>query len=534
MSAVVAISAFGSPVYGKCARETILSVLEHTSFDVFVTCDQHTASQIPEHPRVVTYETFTHFTRQSDPYLAKFTSWQKCLEGGNHELIIHLDVDAVIVKPISEVDVEAALGDKEIAMIEQSVIIGTDHDREFFYEHFLNNAKLALTPDLRPPSLEEFRHYNSGVVVFRRAELERFLYWINDQYFIEHHREPFAGRMIADQEFLQVWCNVVHRNVCAELPPDWNHCWLWDEEFPHPNARILHFSNFTYGPPETLPLDLHEAWTGIYQRTLTETRISFIVVTYNSAAVLGDCLRLLQRFPNGEIIVVDNNSADDSADIAERLEVKVVRNAENLGFAQAANQGAGLASHETLCFLNPDALLTLHATRLAVEEISPGKMLVPNFVHGDGSTANGVQFGYTRLKLFRDVVSQVRLPIVGNIIEKRSHDRSWQWPIAACLFVTATDFEKLNGFNEDYFLYMEDVDFGYRASQSGISAQALPAVVSHLSSLGSSITPEEREKLLADARIQFARNMYGSLFAGLLRVSRALAIHMRRSVRRIR
>lgn len=531
---MVAITAFGSPLYGECARETIFSVLEHTSFDVFVSCDQFTVSEIPKHPRVVTCETVTHFTRQSDPYLAKFASWQKCLESGNHEFIIHIDVDAVIVNPICEGDVVDALGNKQMAMIEQSVIIGTDHDREFFYEHFLNNAKSALTPDLRSPSLEEFRHYNSGVVVFRRDELERFLYWVNDQHFIEHHREPFAGRMIADQEFLQVWCNVVHRNACAELPPDWNHCWLWDEEFPHPKARIMHFSNFTYGPPETLPLDLHEAWTGIYQRTLSETRISFIVVAYNSVAVLGDCLRLLQRYPNGEIVLVDNNSTDDSALIAERLEIKVVRNAKNLGFAQAANQGARLASHEILCFLNPDALLTLHATRMAVEEISPGKMLVPNFVHIDGSTVNGVQFGYTRLKLFRDLVSQGKLPIVGKIIEKRSHDRSWQWPIAACLFVTANDFERLNGFNEDYFLYMEDVDFGFRASQFGISAQALPAVVSHLSSLGSSITPEEREKLLADARIQFARNMYGSLFAGLLRVSRTLAINMRRSVRRIR
>lgn len=530
MSTVVAITAIGSPIYGQCARETVLSVLENTPFDVFITCDQSTIDFIPSHERVQQHVVVPTIEQSADPYLFKFETLKTCLEKNHHEFVIHIDVDAVVVRPIREQDVVNALGTKSMAMIEQSVIIGTDYGRPFFYKHFIDHAMAGLTPNLPPPDFEEFRHYNSGVVIFTRDELERVLYWVNDPYF-HNRRHSYAGRMIADQDFLQVWSNVVHRGHCAQLGPEWNHCWLWDENFPQDSAKILHFSNFTYGPNTSLPEDLRDARTGQLQSLTSSAALTFVVVTHNSAEVLGDCLRPLQRFTESEIIVVDNNSADDSAEVATRLGAKVVINSENLGFARAVNQGVKLASHNVVCLVNPDAYVSVRAVRLAIEQLTPGTMLVPDFVHGDGSTAHGVQSGYNRRKLFADLVSKGFIGLVNKVLRSEGGNRTWQWPIAACLFFTVEDWEKLGGLNERYFLYMEDADLGLRAFQLGIKIESIPTVIFHNSRTGSQISDSHREKFLTEARLQFARENYGHAFSSFLRVSRTLAIRLRQLLR---
>jgi len=89
--------------------------------------------------------------------------------------------------------------------------------------------------------------------------------------------------------------------------------------------------------------------------------VSVTIVTYNSGRFIKRCLEsvLAQRYPNKEVIVIDNASTDGTIDILEQFEdrCQVVYNEENVGFAAAQNQAISLASGYWVLTLNPDVLL---------------------------------------------------------------------------------------------------------------------------------------------------------------------------------
>src|SRR3989441_5806399 len=89
--------------------------------------------------------------------------------------------------------------------------------------------------------------------------------------------------------------------------------------------------------------------------------VSVTIVTYNSGRFIKRCLEsvLAQKYPYQEIIVIDNNSTDGTADILEQFEDRctIVYNEENIGFAAAQNQAIALSSGDWVLTLNPDVLL---------------------------------------------------------------------------------------------------------------------------------------------------------------------------------
>src|SRR5678816_1840323 len=89
--------------------------------------------------------------------------------------------------------------------------------------------------------------------------------------------------------------------------------------------------------------------------------VSVTIVTYNSGRFIKRCLEsvLAQKYPDREIIVIDNNSTDGTVDILEQFEDRctVVYNDENSGFAAAQNQAIKLSSGDWVLTLNPDVLL---------------------------------------------------------------------------------------------------------------------------------------------------------------------------------
>jgi len=89
-------------------------------------------------------------------------------------------------------------------------------------------------------------------------------------------------------------------------------------------------------------------------------RVSAIIVSYNRSANLRRAIEALldSDYPNLEVIVVDNASSDDAPDVAASYpSIKLVRNAENLGFAQGNNQGLALATGEYIALVNNDAVV---------------------------------------------------------------------------------------------------------------------------------------------------------------------------------
>jgi GT2 family glycosyltransferase len=203
---------------------------------------------------------------------------------------------------------------------------------------------------------------------------------------------------------------------------------------------------------------------------------TIVIVNYNGRGILGACLDgcEAQTGCTVETVVVDNDSADGSWDEAEgRAGVRLVRNAENVGFGRACNQGAALGSGRHVVFLNFDS----------VPEPDWCARLVT--AADSDSTAGGVQ-GLILIDPDGEVMT------AGN----RVHYLGFSWaPIGepprepgvheittgcgASLLVPRARFEEAGGFWDALFLYHEDLDLCWRLRTLGYRILCEPRAISH-------------------------------------------------------
>jgi len=241
--------------------------------------------------------------------------------------------------------------------------------------------------------------------------------------------------------------------------------------------------------------------------------IAIVLVTHESAAVIGSCLAALAGIGNLEVQLVDNASTDATVAIARRWGPRVTVLDRNRGFAAAANTGARLAGADHLCFLNPDCVLTIEAVSAArtAWRARPDAVLVPDF-RQCGTLVAGRQPGYSRAKLLADLLEmRAALPRVRARLLRRPayHDHRWHWPLGACVFVPRPVFDAIGGFDERYFLYMEDCALGAAIHAAGGEVVSLPVVLEHIGNGSSAISAERRLMLLESARLQWAAVHYG-------------------------
>jgi GT2 family glycosyltransferase len=214
-----------------------------------------------------------------------------------------------------------------------------------------------------------------------------------------------------------------------------------------------------------------------------------LIVTYNSARLIGPLLAQLQRELAGlaaEAIVVDNASADDTVERIRREHpwVDLVASAENLGFAAGNNVAAGRARGRHLLLLNPDAMPAPGALAqgVALMDRHPEVGLAGGELRGaDGSRQPSARmFPTLRDELFTLSGLAARYP--SSRLFARL-DRRWADPEAAAevdwipgafVFVRARDFAALGGFDERFFMYYEEVDLCRRLRAAGRKIQYWP------------------------------------------------------------
>ena len=405
--------AVGGANYALAARQAIASVLEQTDFPIYLFCDLLGADLIPHSPRVDIRQVNFSRTFRADGFLAKFEAWRWTLAESGADLILHLDADAVVRRPLLAEQIESALGPHGLGMVEQTTITGSTMGRPEFLTHYIEHALAYLAPTEIPPREDDFRYFNSGVVFFRRDELQAFLAWAEArrQSLPKHHEVGI--HMILDQDYLQVWANTIRPGCCAELAWSWNHCEHWDSGFPR-EAAIVHLSNFCHGPTLASVAQL-----GRLRRTARRTEnatpgdLTFIIVTHNSAKCLAHCLDAVEE-AGGAVILVDNASTDDTLQLAFRPGVEVMRNATNEGFAAAANRGAAAARSKNLCFLNPDCVVSAEVVASAIAQLQsdPLSLAVPDYIDWNGKRVAGRQPGYSRWKLMADIAEMQGRPKV--------------------------------------------------------------------------------------------------------------------------
>lgn len=515
--------ATGTPEYRVAAAGTVRSVLERTDWDVVLHSDAPVTADLRDSPRVAVRRVDgSGSSERAAPFLAKFEALRDTLATSDTELIALLDADTRVVADVSAIEVAGALGGRSLGMVEQTGIRGSDMNRARFLEHYRDYSLRFIAPTAPVPAVDAFRFFNSGVLFGQRAAVAAAVDWALDAIARTPGPHTVGEHMIADQDYLQVWTNTLHPDVCADLDWSWNHCGWWDDPFPREGARIVHFSNFTRGPTVDLlaAMDQVEA----HYRGERAPEVSAVVVTYRSAGVLADCLRALRLAGAGEVVVVDNGSDDGSADLAERHGATVLRLLANHGFAAAANAGLRAARGAIAAVVNPDLVLdgeTL-AAGVALCRDDPRVIAAPDLVEPDGAIVAGARGGYTRRRLAADLggARYERL-----LARTPAYDGArWRWAHGACLIANRERLLALGGFDEGYPLYMEDVDLGRRWCAAGGRVVSTGTRVAHVGGGGSDIDPAERARLLREARLLYGRRAYGPLTGWALeRVARVAA-----------
>lgn len=204
--------------------------------------------------------------------------------------------------------------------------------------------------------------------------------------------------------------------------------------------------------------------------------LDLIVVTYNSAQVLGALLRSVQA--PVKTIVVDNASSDETVTLAAAAGATVVNLAENTGYGSACNVGALAGEASFLLFANPDIRFGTGAIEalFAAAESHPDAVFNPRLHHG----------------------SRRRFRRWSRLLPKSDY---WQGPApeadceipvlsGACIFIRREHFQRIGGFDPEIFLFHEDDDLSLRLRQAGIQLRiANNAIVEHAegSSSGGSV-----------------------------------------------
>ena len=215
---------------------------------------------------------------------------------------------------------------------------------------------------------------------------------------------------------------------------------------------------------------------------MSRVELSVVVLSWNTRELTLACLDALARDPGRrarEVIVLDNASTDGSADAIASLHpgVRLVRNAENAGYARGNNQGVALASGEHVCLLNSDTEVRLGALDLLVDFLlaNPGYGAVgPRLVNPDGSVQKACQrFPGLLTALCFDTWLGKLWP--GTLVERRYHYRDFdhvhtrdvEQPPGACLVMRTAEYRALGGFDESLWLFFNDVDLCKRVWGAG-------------------------------------------------------------------
>lgn len=265
---------------------------------------------------------------------------------------------------------------------------------------------------------------------------------------------------------------------------------------------------------------------------MASPRISIIILNYNSSAFTIACVASIRQHTQGEsyeIVVVDNNSAvadyDRLRSLVQDSAVKLIRSRLNLGFSGGNMLGVQVASptSDYLFFLNNDCefLNNVCAILLDYMETNPSVGLCTAQMYDQHRTpcpsltyfpSVGTKIlGHTVLRWFKPddyppirttYTKPIRVPVIPG----------------AAMFVRASAFAAVGGFDTVYFLYCEEEDFSRRLQQRGFTTSLVPAAqyIHYVSQSTTRSLAIEQEFFIS--LFYYFRKFYSPLTVGLLRV----------------
>ena len=209
--------------------------------------------------------------------------------------------------------------------------------------------------------------------------------------------------------------------------------------------------------------------------------VDIVIVNWNSGEYLQKCIRSIFNGKNEnfveKVFIIDNNSVDSSLkNIESNAKIDIIYNTQNLGFAKACNQGFKLSTSDYILLLNPDVILfenTIQECIFFMDQQINIDILGCQLMNDQ----NEVSFSCSRFPtvggIFRDCSGLSKLaPHLfkpGIIMREWNHRESKfvDQLIGAFMFMRRSVFEKVGFFDEQFFVYFEEVDFSKRLSVTG-------------------------------------------------------------------
>ena len=204
--------------------------------------------------------------------------------------------------------------------------------------------------------------------------------------------------------------------------------------------------------------------------------VSIIIVNYNVKKYIVSCIESIYKHSslkvNFEIIVVDNNSQDGSAEFIKTKypKIQLIENDSNLGFSIACNQGFRISKGEFVFFLNPDTEFIEDSLLLLLKEakeIRNGGIIGPSLI----SVNKKINRSYWKNpSLTNTILSIVHLDFFNfrknYYFKKKNKTFTVDTLSGGAMFIKSNIFKKLKGFDENFF-WMEDIDICKRAVEKG-------------------------------------------------------------------
>jgi GT2 family glycosyltransferase len=263
------------------------------------------------------------------------------------------------------------------------------------------------------------------------------------------------------------------------------------------------------------------------------TDLSVSIVSYRTPGHLAQCLRGLAEEAAAldlDVTVVDNASADGSAEMVERQFpwVRLIRNQHNVGFGAAHNQALRGATGRYWLILNSDAAPFGGALRTLVQYMNSHPRVAvagPKLRYPDGTVQPSRRRIPTLATLFLESTQLQRFwpdnPAVRRYyVQDRSDDepQAVDWLVGACLCVRPSAAKQVGLFDQRFFMYSEELDWCRRFRAAGWGIDYVPfAEVQHLEGASSRLDLAARDRLFQVSKLEYAAKWHGPVAAQALR-----------------